>query len=255
MRIRINILKLAAVIPITIIHHGSFLWNRNISNQSVVEEFVQNLFSGSLEREADNLFLVIIGLFEITIFNFLFATFIYKDIHISGIYIFTRQKNRLHWFGNKAFELLFYALTFVTLYLVTILLLSTWTTKQSINFIAMEILFTSIILLTLFTFFSTLLINILALHFGSSIAFIGVYMCLTILTGAAIVNDNITFLNKHPIFLKLNPMANILINWGITGSDTIFSIVYYVILTTLLMMTGMVYISHIDIGLIDKENM
>ncbi|GHU43444.1 hypothetical protein FACS1894111_09050 [Clostridia bacterium] len=249
-----NLMKALLAIPVTLVHHIMELHNYQATHAPVAELFMEHLFSGSPSRTTDDIVMNVIGLFEILIFNLIFGTFLYHDLNTNGIYAIARQKGRHTWYFRKVAELFLYTVIWVSGYLTSVLLLSSYTTSLSIDSVAVTMFVTTLIILTFFAFVITLLINLCAIRFGSNFGFVIVYLALILLTGLAIINEKIPFLKNLPLLLKLNPMANAVVNWDLSGSKTLFACIYFFAFSLLAVLIGLRYIAKMDIGIQDREN-
>ena len=72
--------------------------------------------SGIVDREHTQTMVIISGLLFVVVCNFLYANFFYKDLHVSSIYIFTRNNNRFKWLINRSLELAVYVFISVSIY-------------------------------------------------------------------------------------------------------------------------------------------
>ena len=250
-----SIYKTLLAIPITALHYITYLFDMgNKSKVPIAEMFLQFIFSGNPDRQNDNFFMTVAGLLEIIIFNLLFGTYMYHDLDTGSIYVIIRQKSRLKWYLIKSFQVFFFCTLYIIFYLGSVFLLCVFNSAFSIDKTAIGILFISVVIISLFTFISTLLINLCALRLGSNFGFIIIYAAISALTGLAIFYEKIPVLNKLHFALKFNPMANVVINWGISGQDTIFSVSYLLILTIFVLINGYCIIEKLDIGIRDPEN-
>ena len=249
-----NMAKAFLAIPVTGFHHIYAFARDYESEEPVAERFLRSLFSGSFDRRSDNFFMTVTGLFELILCNLVFGFLLCHHLHVNGIYVFTRQKSRIGWFFQQTGELFLYIFIYITLYLGIVFSLAVKSSASPVDETAVFIFVTTFIILTLFTFLTTLLINLLSVRFGSNFGFILVYFGVAVFTGLALIHEKISFLRAHPMLLKLNPMANTIVNWDLSGVNTWFSIGYFIVLNGAVFVAGTVYISRLDIGIVDRES-
>lgn len=248
-----DILKVMSIIPVTFFRKCNLLLSGREENLPVAELFLQNIFSGNPSREKTAIVMVMFGLLEITIFNLLFGLHIYHDLYENSIYIFVRQKSRKIWFAKKSVELLILSAIYNFLFIGITFLLCVLYSSQGVDFVAIKIVILTYILISLFTFWTTLLINIVAMLVGATVSFILNYIILTFFSVLAISFESIPVINQFPILLKLNPIANVTINWNDGIGRGIQPAVYFAVLCILTYIAGSILVSKIDISIESKE--
>lgn len=73
------------------------------------------------------------------------------------------------------------------------------------------------------------------------------YVVLSLLSLFAVGFETISIVNKFPLLLKLNPVANVTINWKCDMESAALSVMYFVVLCVLTCMGGSMVIAHKDI--------
>lgn len=248
-----DILKVMSIIPLTFFRKFNLLLSGLGKNIPVAELFLQNIFSGNPSRKETAIIMVMFGLLEITIFNLLFGLHLYHDLYENSIYIFVRQKSRKIWFAKKSVELLILSAIYNFLFIGITFLLCVLYSSQGIDFVAIKIVILTYLLISLFTFWTTLLINIVAMLVGATVSFILNYIILTFFSVLAINFESVPVINQFPILLKLNPIANVTINWNDGIGSGIQPTVYFAVLSILTYIAGSILISKIDISIENKE--
>lgn len=250
---RKDILKVTYVIFITFFRKYNLLLPGIGKELPVAELFLQNIFSGNPSRKETDIIMVMFGLLEIVIFNALFGAHIYRDLYENSVYIFVRQKSRKNWFMKKTMELFTFSAIYNFIFLGITFSLCAFYSNQGVDFVAVRMLIFTYLLITLFTFWTTLLINIVAVFLGASASFIINYIVLTLFSSLAVDFESIPIINHFPILLKLNPVANVTINWNDSMEDGIQSVIYFAVLCVVVYNVGSNLIAHIDISIESKE--
>lgn len=215
----------------------------------IYQRFLQDLFQGSYHLEKVNIFVSITGIGYIVIHNILFGSIIYKDTYDSAEYIFTRYDGRLKWYVKKVFRIIETSILCNLLYVGLRFLIIIKNAASPITKIDINIFISVFIIMTLFTIFSTLLVNVMALFFGSNIALIGLYVMEGFSTIIALLHsaDDIS-----TTFLWLNPMSNILISWNYSNVQSFIPSIYFIITIAIIAFVGYKKVVNMDILL--KKN-
>lgn len=247
-------LKILLFIPIVLFRKISLIFSGVRNDMPVAELFMQNMFSGNPSRQYTNVTIVMFGMVEIILFSLLFGVYIYKDLFGSGIYIITRQRSRIKWFFRRCAELLMSAALFSIMFVGTTFIISVNCSKHGVDPLAVKLFLLTGVLVTLFAFWQTLMINLTAIRLGSTIGFVVNYIALTLLSLLAVSHEKIPVLNGLPLLLRLNPVANVTINWAAEWGETIMPVVYFIALSVLTMLIGMRRVENMDISLQNNEN-
>lgn len=250
---RKDILKVMSIILITLFRKYNLFLPRVGEELPIAELFLQNIFSGNPSRKETGIIVVMFGLLEIVIFNLLFGSYIYHDLYENSAYIFVRQKSRKSWFAGKSIELFIYSAVYNLLFIGITFGLCVVYSTQRIDVTAIKIAALTYILITLFTFWTTLLINLTAIAVGAATSFIINYAALTFLSLFAVEFETIPILNHFSILLKFNPVANVTINWNNEIGSGLWSVIYFIVLCTLTSAAGSILITRIDISVKNKE--
>lgn len=248
-----SVLKILIIVPIVFFRKSNLLLAGNGTDMPVAELFLQNMFSGNPSRTETNIVIVMFGLMEVIVFNLLFGTHIYRDLYENSIYIFIRQKSRIKWFVNRSFQLFVYSAVYNILFVLMTFLLCVIYSKQEIDIVAVRIVVITYILIQLFSFWTTLMINLLAIRIGATASFITNYMTLLALSFLAVNYESVPIIKNIPFFLSLNPVTNVTINWNDGIGKGLYPAFYFLILIGTTMLLGGKIISKMDISLENKE--
>lgn len=139
---------------------------------------------------------------------------IYRSFCTASIYVFTRTPRRIRWYigeiaGLAGSALLFQIILVTSAAVATALMYPFYIDKAGVILAAYHI-----ILYTLWLFSMTLLINLLAIYFGSSTAFFAVcgmqLVFTTLLIFTSIFEENRMFVTR---LINLNPAAHLITGW------------------------------------------
>ncbi|MBO5335558.1 MAG: hypothetical protein J6A94_00300 [Lachnospiraceae bacterium] len=246
--------KILVILPVLFFRKCDLLMSGGIPNEMpVAEYFLQNIFSGNPSRQDTNVIIVLFGLFEVIVFNLLFGTHIYHDLYENSVYIFVRVKSRTTWFVERARELFWYSGIYNALFLGITFCLCVFHTEKKIDGIAVRLLVITYILIQLFAFFTTLLINITAIYMGAFKAFMVNYIVLAMFSLWAVEFESVPILNQFPILLKLNPVANITLQWNDGIGEGLLPVLYFVVLIGIALWLGNRMICGMDISINSRE--
>lgn len=240
-------LKIMIIIFITLYRQYSLLLPRAGRTLPVAEFFLQRILSGNPSRSETKVAVVLFGMLEIVVFNLLYGSLIYRDLYENSAYIFVRQRSRRRWFVARSLELLAYGAVYALLYIGITFALCAGYSDQRVDAVAIKIVILTYILITLFTFWTTLLINLAAILVGTATSFVINYVLLSFLSLFAVEFETIPIVNRFPLLLRLNPVANVTIYWNYEIGSTLQPIVYFVILCILTCVGGSMIIAHKDI--------
>lgn len=219
----------------------------------MVSVFSQKVFHGLYSREPD-IAIVINATISIVMFNILYGSFIYDDLHGMGIYYFTRYQMRKKWFAQKIVKLLSSSFIFHTIYIGLQYVCSIKLSNESVNPSNLVILISYTAYLTILCFMTSMLTNILSVRFGRVIAFIVAYAVLLIMRELVLSVGSVSLLGTD---LKLNALIpiNLTLNEeGHFAADTYVSLFVTSILCCVLIVICYQEIRKDNIGLLIEEN-
>lgn len=154
---------------------------------------------------------------------------LYQHFCTASIYIFSRCSNRKKWYWKEISVIGCHVLLFHAILLGTAILTALFRYSVSFHFTGILLLLYHLVLHSLWSYSIIILINIFALKFGSSIAFLSVLIAQTIeisLLGIVKILENLFEITEKTksILLQLNPMSHLVLGWQrslITKLDTI----------------------------------
>ena len=245
-------MKILSIVPLQIfLNLRYYIGYEGVGQFGFLESYKMCLFGGALDRTRDDLLVCVDSFIPVILFLFLFGGYLYQDLKIDGIYVFTRNNNRRGWFFRKCANIAGYTFLYICLFQ----LLSIFTVVHISGRIPNKegIIFglSIILMFTLYTYFFTLGINLLAVYTGEKTAFVSMVFLQFCFAEIAIGFEKIPILKNFPVLLKLNPAANFICSWNV--NTAIFSIVYFLVFIVAIEIAGIFIIENTDLGITDKE--
>lgn len=160
-----------------------------------------------------------IKLLPFYLFQILFGTYIYQHFCTASVYYFSRCQNRVKWFLKESSKL--YILTFCYPFLMVFLgtLVASITNQIIFDKDSFLLLIYYVLIHSLWLFMTTLLVNIMAIKFESTIGFITVVALQMISVSTLLLWNKVwplddgTNVDKHAFFLKFNPISHLILTW------------------------------------------
>lgn len=249
-----NLLKTLWIIPITILLNMDLLFSKAATSLSLQQLILNRIFDATTILEQKSLVLALNGLIFVILFILLFGSYIYQDFLSTGVYIFTRVKNRKKWFYKKASNILILSALYTALYVVTNIALSMLYCRQPLS---LSILYNCFILWFSFGWiiaFLTLTINIFSIKLGSHLGFIGGYTLLIALISLNLEFEKLPFIGTIYPFYFLNPTAAITVYLLKNFWIQLIVLFYYVLLFLAFLYWFGNIVNNTDISLNPKEN-
>lgn len=239
--------KIFYIIPILLVYHLLTFSSPNSLDIPVGELLLESLF-GRLDVGGMRSFALILEkLYYILFFNLLYGTYIYRYFNVGSEYLFTRLPSRKAWFYRKALQLLGITACYSFVYLVMLLLLSLYRSSYGLDIHTVKLLIFLWPVLTLFICLLTLVINLLAIRYGSNLAFLAVYVVLLLLVTLSLSVYDHPLVVRYPYLLLLNPVSAIIVNMLDVLSLQVGALVYFCLLNGLVMILGAYFINRMDL--------
>lgn len=248
-----DILKCLSILPILFVCKSSMFIDDRNAIEPVAELFLKNIFTGNPSRTETDIVTVMFDLIELVLFNLLYGAYIYRDLYENSVYIFVRQRNRAKWFRQRLMELFGYCVVYNTIFLGTIFALSVFWSNYAVDNVAINAFVSTYVMLLMFSYWTTVVINILAVRFGSTFSFIICYVGMLILSLLAINHEKIPVIGRFDFLLKFNPLANVIVRWNDGIGQGLYPAMYFVILIVITILVGKVVVERMDIGLENRE--
>ncbi len=249
-----NLLKMLVVIPMILIYRPFLFFDRITNDNTVFGTFLSEIFGGSYDRNTSNFSLSVESLMQIVLFNLFFGMYLYKDLHQCSEYIFTREITRNQWFKKRCTQLFFYSTVYTFIYISLFGIASCLATSKPIDSESVLIIGMTYIILCLFTYVTTFLINLVSIFKGSSIGFFVIYIGIIFFTHLAIIFEQIPVLGMFDALLYLNPMVHVIVSWDYSSASMWGGLLYYIVFSIIITLVGMKMINQIDIGIKGVEH-
>ncbi len=214
--------------------------------------FYDFAFGGSSVKEGSELTQTMFGLIVPIVFNIIYGTFFYRDMHINNTYMYVRCKSKLVWYIRKCIQLILLAAVYTLISVSSAAFLSSICSGEMISKSILAVLITSYMSLLSFTIITTFIINILALYVGTAIAFVINYLFLILMYYISIRIDYIHIGNIKVNMSYLNIMDNTIVPWR--DEINYISIIINFFFVTIIAISGYLCCRSTDLCLRDKEN-
>jgi hypothetical protein len=206
------------------------------------------------------------------LFELLAGTELYRHFCTASVYIFSRTTNRLLWYVREVWILFCNTLLYQLIVTGTVLILTNLRYQVSIDSNGIQTVVFHVILNFLWTYSMTLLVNFLAVKWGSNSGFFGVcaaQICfLSLLFPLSTSNADSTY-GTWSLFY--NPISRLILEWQVgtanTGSDSLdillrhtgsfyslsSSALCFLLLSVLILISGAIFICQHDLLISDLE--
>ncbi len=215
------------LLPLILLYRFDLVLYAEPMENAVGEVFLMHFFGGSYRLDQLDLSVSVLGLFGLVFINILFTDYLTQDVFINTEYIFTRFQNRWCWYYRKIIGVILYSSLGILLYMSLYVVNAVWTSEYPLTKKDLGIMISVFVILTLFTYFSVILINLLALRFGNTIGFIITYSFLIISTIITMHLQEDPDKVMTQVLHRLNPMSNILVSWNFSNAYVLWGIGYY----------------------------
>jgi hypothetical protein len=174
---------------------------------------------GEPQFEPADLIYILFNMLPVVLFQCLFGMLIYRHFCMAGIFYFTRCDNRIRWFLKEAGQLLMISFLYPAVYLLTGILTARITHTVQMDDAFLILLIYDLLIYGLWYFWSTLLINMIAIGFTSEVGFIVVEGIQTIMVAALHFFKPLSTMSD-PVqrqslarWMPLDLISNLLIGW------------------------------------------
>lgn len=214
--------------------------------------FYDFAFGGCSEKENSELTQTMFGLVVPIVFNVIYGTFFYRDMHISSTYMYVRCRSKLAWYIRKCLQLIMLAAIYILISVSSAAVLSGICSGEKITESILSVLITSYASLLTFTVITTLIINILALYTGTAVAFIINYIFLILMYFVSVRIDYVNIRGMKINMSYFNIMDNTIVPWR--GEPDFTSGIINIVYLAVIVITGYLCCRSADLCLRDKEN-
>lgn len=232
------------IIPLTLLLYNLELFSKP-SGLAVSDLMISKLFGSITYQDRTSYVLVFENLAFLIIGNILFSNYISNHFRYSSVYVFSRIKRRNRWFLKRAFEVILLSLIYCLMYIGILFLISLHSSSNPLDMYSVKITLHLFLYCSFIVAFTTLLINLLSIKYGSIIAIIAVQIFTIILTVLAV-----TFSQSK--FGILNPMI-VVSTFNLSTSVRVIVAIYDLLLIGIILYIGCKFIGNYDIALTDNE--
>lgn len=179
----------------------------------------------------------------------LYGFFIYQHFGTANAYVFTRRRNRRKWFMQEAFHMFAGIFLYEAVYYCSRLFCGQIGEPLPFSLQAALLLVLAVALESIYIFVIAMAINLVSVVSDSMYGF-AVGMGIQVMAAAELLAyDRVAFTGIWKWLFRLNPIANMILPWhslplhkgnGIPGIyyPVWFSVLYYIILSAVLLMAG-----------------
>lgn len=269
------------ICPILIVAVGSalflaFTYINPYNGEIVLSEFVLQL-SGSRGEFALGFSLQeLLSLFIRMIPSFIFEAYLgielYHHFCIASVYVFSRYSKRLRWYWKKIFIIGINVCIFQMVLIITIIVITIFRYRLRIDNAGLILLAYHFGIHVLWIYAITVLINLLAIYWGSSLSFIisiGIQsVFITLLRYEETIEGYLkTGFYSSGFLLKMNPIAHLIIGWHNSKSESVNkalhascqmmnlndSLLFYLVVLIIILLIGACVVKKRDLLVSDLE--
>lgn len=242
------------IVPITLLMSvDSFLYRGGV-DLSIGELLILKIFERVAVGDLRVFVLMIDKLVYMVLFHILYGNLISEEFRYNSVYLFSRIGDRKKWFYKKSVILFLFSVSYTFVFLSTNLFLCMGSSTQRLSYRDIGIFFTLFLIISLTLMFTTLIMNLISLKFGSSIGFIITYSVIVILIFLSLYGNELPFPDEFAFIKLLNPMSGIHVGVMENLSAQAVFIAYYLLLVAAVILVGAAMINHMDIALSDAES-
>lgn len=246
-------IKVIIIIPATILFFIETLIRYPID--SPISTIMLTKIMGTITTDNSRVFVFVMEKqFYLVLFNIMFGNYIYEHFRFSSVYVFTRINSRKNWIIKEYIELLLISIIYTGLFLLTCLFICKKGSLQLYDSEVINVFITLYFNLVILIFWSTLLINLLALRYGNIIAFIIVYIAFTVLMFIGLKQQYIQNKSVAELLYLVNPVSGVLNGYTYNTFLKVLSYIFKIVFVTITTIIGEKYIAKMDIALEDCEN-
>lgn len=157
--------------------------------------------------------------FPYLIFQILFGTYIYQHFCSASVYYFSRCSNRVAWLLKEVLRLYSYVLIYLGCLIGGGLIVAGITHAITFDLESFILFFYYLLIYSLYLYLTVVLINILAIIFNSSTAFVIVagfemaFILLLVLWEKFLPLHDSIYAGRNSMLLQLNPVAHLVLAW------------------------------------------
>lgn len=160
------------------------------------------------------------------VFEAYFGIAFYRHFCTASVYVFSRYPHRIKWYMRELACVGAYACLYQVILLGTVILVTSLRYQLQVDGAGIALLLYHFLIYFIWLYAMTVLINLLAVRFGSNMSFflvLGVQIsCITLLGCAGIAEQKAEITGKaFVIWLKWNPVSRLVLGWQESGTDAV----------------------------------
>lgn len=185
------------------------------------------------------------------LFNIIYGSFLYRDLHINRVYYFIRYKSRLKWYIKTVAKLVLIAAFYCFIWIFAAYLLTNFNSKDVYGSVPAKLTILVFLTLFLYVLLTTILVNLVSFFWGTAAAFVAVYGFLIFSFKMSFKFESIRLFGKTIDLTRFNIIDNTILTWKKEPDFSDITVnLTYVILSVFLL--GIV-VQKTNISLKDKE--
>ena len=177
--------------------------NKKLTVKSV---FISSIFNEATIFKQKSLVLTFAYIVVVILFLLLYGNFFRDHFENTGIYVFLRNQNRFSWYKKYTIELLFYSMLYTFTYIFSVLMLSLYHTKGTINIFLLSAGLNAWLVFTMIIYTITLIENIISIRYGIMIGELIAILILALLVQLCLSQQDYVFFQKYEILRYINPI-------------------------------------------------
>jgi hypothetical protein len=239
---------IAGVFPIVFLwRYDLFLDSKEQTDEQVSTVFLSHLFGGSYAREKMDYTVSVLSLIAIIYLTLLFSRHFVKDMEENCEYLFTRYKSRRNWYIRRLVSLFGWGSIGVGIVLAMYAGNAVVESSAPITWEDGKMFFCVYGMLVFFFYVSVLAINYISIYKGSIVGIVSCYSVIFFSSALTLLAQKRGM--NQAWFHLLNPMSNIYISWNFTDIHVLWGILYFVLLSAVLIGSMWIKIRRMDLGI------
>lgn len=209
--------------------------------------------------------LLAMDMFPVIVFEVVYGIYIYRRFCTASVYYFSRQDNRLSWYGCECLKLFGYTVMFFGSYAIFHIIYGTSVMGIKMDSNGFYTLCCCLMMQIMYTFIFVFWINMLSILFGgqnATVLIMGIQYAFVFLLQVAEYEKKVTDVYSWKLYL--NPFANVVAAWHSdipqgnlleTKFTTSHSVIYFSFILIVSVIVGGICIKNMDIALENKEEL
>lgn len=183
-------------------------------------------------------------LFPAWLFEAFMGIELYRHFCTASIYVFSRCEKRGRWYWKKMLSLLISVMEFQLILIISSIVITWFRYEIAVDVNGWKMMLAYFVIYTIWTYTITIVMNVLAIKFGSSSGFMTAIIMQVIGIAA------LAFGRKGDFFLEINIMSRLVLGWQFRQG---ISILLLGTVCVAVLLTGMVIVCKHDLLIADSE--